>query len=342
MGRLGWIAGAVATLACGGAALAQTPADWDKTIAEAKKEGKVTVYSGYISPLTHNAIAEAFKKEYGIQVEYWLARGVELRERARIEQNTGRHIGDVMHNAMTNTLLGYTVDKTIEDHGGLPNAGRVKDAFKASVSAYAVPIFTINYGFLINTSLVKGDDVPKGWMDLLNPKWKGKILSDDPRTSGGGAVMFRMLFPRFGTDYLTKLAAQNLVFARDYQESSRRTARGEFAMYIPYIFSDFPNLKGLPVNYVIPEEGVTYGSYSVSVMKDAPHKNAARLLVNFYLTDAVQKIYAATGHGVMVDGMTDGLPEETKALVNGKPLAPEDFPAIDKMYVEAEKIFGKP
>ena len=329
------------TLAAG-QARAQTPAEWEQVIANAKKEGTVTVYSGYISPLTHNAIAAAFEKKYGIKIDYWTARGVELRERARIETTTNRHIGDVMHNAISNMEMAFGTDKSVDALPPVPNASRVKEAFKFRVTNYQVPIFTINYGFLVNTSLVKPADEPKSWADLADPKWKGKILSDDPRTSGGGAVMFRMLFPTFGDEYLKKLAANNITFARDYQESSRRVARGEFAMYIPYILSDYPNLKGLPVKYVIPSEGATYGSYSASILKGAPHPNAARLLVDFYLSDEAQQVYASTGHGVMVEAASKDLAPDLKALANVRPLAQENFPMIDKMYEEAQRIFGKP
>ncbi len=68
---------------------AQTPQDWDKVVAAAKQEGKVSVYSGYLSS-TNEAIAKAFEAKYGIKVEILQARGNELRERLRIEQATGR------------------------------------------------------------------------------------------------------------------------------------------------------------------------------------------------------------------------------------------------------------
>ena len=240
---------------------------------------------------------------------------------------------------MTLMEIAQREDKNLEPHGGLPQATRVRAAFKTRVTDLWVPIFTINYGFLVNTRLVKDGDEPKSWADLLDPKWKGKILSDETRASGGGRVMFHMTYDTFGAAYHEKLAAQGLVFARDYRESTRRVARGEYPLYIPLILSDMPNLKGLPVKYVIPAEGVSYGSYAAAVMKTPPHPNAARLLVDFYLSDEVQTIYAKSAHGIMVDKITEQLAPEIEALANVKPLAAEDFSTIQERLDQAKAIY---
>ncbi len=185
-----------------------------------------------------------------------MARGTELRERVRTEQAAGRYIADVWAHRdfkMRNP-----------DRATTSSPSRMAACRASSISSreYAkrvtdtlAPIFSINYGFLINSRLVKDGDEPKGWEDLLDPKWQGKILSDDPRASGGGRVMFHMTYDKFGRGFHEKLSKQNLVFNRDYQESIRRTARGEFPIYIPLILSQFAQLSGLPVRYVIPKEG---------------------------------------------------------------------------------------
>ena len=151
--------------------------------------------------------------------------------------------------------------------------------------------------------------------------------------------MFHMTFDAFGRAYHEKLAAQNLVFARDYRESTRRVARGEYPIYIPLILSDMPNLKGLPVTYVIPAEGVSYGSYAAAVMKHPPHPNAARLLADFYLSDEAQTIYAKTGHGIMRDAIAAKLSPDIELLANVKPLAVEDFSTIQERLDQAKAIY---
>lgn len=318
---------------------AQAAADWAAVVAAARKEGKVVVYSGYVSPDTHEAIAKAFDRKYGIKIDYLTARGTELRERIRTEQASGRFLGDVLHNAQTLLELTHANDKPLQPHGGIPSAARVSPAFKPRISDHWVPIFTINYGFLVNNGLVKPGEEPKSWQDLLDPKWRGKILSDETRAAGGGRVMFHMTYDKFGADYHVKLAEQKLVFARDYRESTRRVARGEYPIYIPFILSDMVNLKGLPVRYVIPSEGVTYGSYGAAIMRNAPRPNAARLLVDFYLSEEAQAVYAKSAHGIVVEKLEERLTPDVAALANVKPLVPEDFTTIQQRLDQAKAIY---
>jgi iron(III) transport system substrate-binding protein len=321
----------------GSASFAQAPANWDQLVAAAKKEGKVVFFSGYVGEPTNKAIAEGFRKKYGIDVEYLEFRGLELRERIRVEQAAGRFTVDLMHNAQTQTQAARDQEKSLQPIGALPNTPRIRKPFEAN--EFWVPIFTINYGFLINKNLIKGDDEPTSWLDLLKPQWKGKILSDDVRTAGGGYVMFFATYDAFGRDFHEKLAAQGLNFTRDYREAARRVARGEFPIYIPYILSDFKNVQALPLKYIVPKEGASYGAYAASILKNAPHPNAARLLADYYLSDEGQEIYANSGHGVVVAGIADKISPDARAISDIKLLGTNFQDRADEMYAKAKEIY---
>jgi iron(III) transport system substrate-binding protein len=185
-----WFGTALIMLAAATAS-AQTVPDWDAVIAAAKREGQVVVYSTYMSPKTHQAVGEAFERKYGIRVELLQGRG-EIRERVRIEQASGRYLGDVLHTAITVAIRARDENHSLQPLGLMPGLARLKPEFKRRADDFMAPIFTINYGILVNTRLVKPGDEPGGWQGLLDPKWKGKILADDPRASGGGRVMFHM------------------------------------------------------------------------------------------------------------------------------------------------------
>ncbi len=332
-------AGAGAACLIAGAAGAQDAGGPDERIAAARREGRVIVYSGYLSPRTHDAIGKAFEAKYGVRAEVFTARGGELRERIRVEQLSGRFIGDVLHNASLLSMQQIAAEAPVEPIGALPGAARLKSEFAARVSDLQVPIFTINYGFLVNTNLVPPRAEPKRWQDLLDPQWKGKILFDDPRTPGGGRVLFHMTMDKYGRGFHEEMAKQAPVFTRDYGEAARRIARGEYSIYVPLIFSQAVPLKGLPVRAVIPEDGVTYGSYSVSILKKAPHPNAARLLADFYLSDEVQAIYAETGHGVVVKDLAVKLSAEMAPFAAVKPLTDEDLTRYDTFLALAKEIY---
>jgi iron(III) transport system substrate-binding protein len=322
------------------ALLMATPAaaqSWDDVIAAAKREGTVVEYTAYVGAPSSRAIAAAFEKKYGIKIDFVEGRG-ELRERIRIEQAAGRFLGDVLHHAQITTISIDRTDHSLQPHGGLPSIGRLRKGFTAN--ELMTPIFTINYGILINPNLVKPEDAPKRWADLADPKWKGKILADDPRAAGGGRVWFVATYDNLGQAFHEKMAGQDIKFAREYRESERRIARGEFPIYFPYILSDNASLAGLPVKYIVPEEGATYGAYAVSMLKGAPHPNAARLLMEFYLSDEVQTIYAREAHGIVVDGVLDKMPAEIRELASVKLLSGNDVPErMDEMFAKAKEIY---
>ena len=131
---------------------------------------------------------------------------------------------------------------------------------------------------------------------------------------------FSTTYVAFGRDYHEKLYANNVTFTRDQRESERRVARGEYALYLPFLLTDYPSLQGLPVKAVVLAEGVTLTPYSAGLIKKAPHPNAARLLIDFMLSDEAQAIYAGEGLIPVVSGFTDKLPQVLQPFGNAKVL----------------------
>ena len=158
---------------------------------------------------------DAFTAKYGIKVELLEARASEVRERVRVEQAAGRFLGDLHHNGSTTTWL-MTRDGNFQPHGAIPNVKNVDPIYQPDDTK--IPAEVISYCLLVNKTLVKPADEPKSWKDLLDPKWQGKILSDDYRALGGGAVFFPVMLRTFGREFHEKLAAQKPVFSRDLAE----------------------------------------------------------------------------------------------------------------------------
>ncbi|MDB5405587.1 MAG: Ferric transporter ATP-binding subunit [Rhodospirillales bacterium] len=329
-----------AWLAAASPVAAQGTAEWDKTVAAAKAEGTVTLYTGLVGSPTSAALVKEFAKEYGVKVEVLEVRATELRERLRAEKVAGRHLADVMNTSNNQTRQLFAEDGTVQPFGAVPNQGRVRQAMTEAAKAPEIqlPIFGLYYAILANAKLV-GDDTPKSWQDLLDPRWKGKILSDDMRAVGGGHTIFVATHDRFGADFHRRLAAQEPQFTRDMREAERRVARGEFAFYIPFLLPNAAPLKGLPVKLVIPDEGAAFTLYTASMVKDAPHPNAARLLISFMISDEGQRIYAKEGFGMVVDGLDDAVPPEFRDIASPKLLGSSDFSTDPEMYALAREIY---
>jgi iron(III) transport system substrate-binding protein len=336
-----WILSAAAAFGLAvSSAGAQTPADWNKTVAAARQEGKVVFYSGLVGSPSTALVARAFEAKYGIKAEFLDLRISEIRERMRAEQIAGRVIGDVL-------TTSYNVTTSIEMNEGylqplhpFPNRNRVREGSKIdNPSGTQVSAYMLKYGILANTKMVAPGDEPKSWKDLNDPKWTGKILADDPRALGGGFNAFVAQHDKLGMDFLKKYAEQKLTFSRDLRESERRVSRGEFPIYAPFLFNDYSSLRGLPIKAIVPTEGVAYVQFVASMMKNAPHPNAATVFIDYLLSDEVQLIYANEGLGPVINGIDDKIPADLRPLVTAKELGTSDWKREKELLQLAKDTF---
>jgi iron(III) transport system substrate-binding protein len=328
---------ALTPFAAAAPASAQVPdADWKKVVDAAKKEGKVVVYNGAVGTPVLPKVAAAFEAKYGVRMELLEARASELRERIRTEQASGKILGDVSHNGSTTTAL-QLAEGTFQPHGPLPNAKRPIAPF--AVDEIRIPIYVITYGILVNTDMVKPADEPKTWQDLLNPRWKGKLLSDDMRALGGGAVFFMVTTQKYGKEFHEKLAQQAPHMNRELRGNYPRIARGEYPVYFPFTLPDSLDLKGLPVKAIMPPEGSPYVRFDGTIFKGAPHPNAARLFLDFLLSDEGQLLYANLGFVPVVGGLEARINPEARTISQVKLLGTTDPKLQDEMLKLAKTIY---
>ena len=317
--------------------IARAEDGWDKIVADAKKEGHVVLYSAFVGLAAHANLKKDFESTYGISVEILEARASEIRERIRIEQVAGRFTADVSENGRTTTTLQVSQDHVFDPFGPLPSLGHLKPEFRND--DIRLPVFAIAYGILANTRLVKPEDEPKSWQDLTDPRWKGKILSDDLRALGGGGVLFYVMEEHLGQEFHEKLAKQDLKFSREIPANERRIARGEFPLYIPVSLTSVSELKGLPVKFLVPKEGLPYVGYDLALLKHAPHPNAARLLTEYCIGQKMQQIYADLGLLPAITDTVSKVDPEIAKLEQSKLLGTTDATKMDKMLTLAKQIY---
>ena len=263
-------------------------------IAAAKAEGSVVV-DGPPLDSVRDAMTEGFQKKYGITVSYNGALGGSSAARVRAERSAGKYLLDVLISGSDTPIVSFLpggwLDK-IEPALIEPDVINPKDWQDGHIW-YADPghnilrtIRYVNVELAVNTKLVKPQEIPT-WTSLLDPKWKGKLLTKDPRLSGTGQTLNSYFYINFGPDFVHKLYIdQQPVFNRDERQAAQMLAQGSYGVWVGADFSQLaPFIKaGYPIAPVQPTDGpgILTGSYGlISLINRAPHPNAAKLFVNW-------------------------------------------------------------
>lgn len=310
---------------------------WEEVVAAARKEGKLVLYSGAATPKTLGPVMESFEKRYGIKVDLLFGRPSEIRERVRAEQAAGRVHADLSMDGPTinqPSFIGSYVP-----HEGIPNSSKLVSPFVDD--GRLLPVGIGRQTVLMNTRLVKPADEPRSWFDLLDPKWRGKIVTDDPRSPGSGSLVYDVLNEKLGPQYLQKLVSQNLVVSTDISLNERRVAQGEFAFFIPFRIQSVPNLRGLPVKAMTAKEGDVYIVMTLQRVKNASRPNAARLFMNHFLDSPTQKHLLETAYGSVTGESDAQLPEDLKAINRGPLLGASEPQGLDERRKAFAALFVK-
>ncbi len=320
--------------------------DWERTLAAAKKEGKVVIYT------TNNgnwrqAFDEALSKQYGIGVDTVVGRGEELIERATREQSSGVNFADILFTSVTFIQgipqLAGLIDN-LERELILPEVTDPKGWWSGTLPWFDQSTKTalgtrlyLSPPMIVNTDLVRPEEI-NSWSDLLHPKWKGRILLADPTVGGGANVTMGMLIYKIkDMDFVKLLAKQEPIISRDRRIVVEWVARGKNPVSIgpgKEVVLEFMD-AGAPIKYVVPSEGaqLTSGSGFVTVLKNRSHPNAARVFANFFLSRQGQALNSRIlgMQSTRTDVPTDFLPPILVRQPGGK-----YFADVDKEYIEKQ------
>jgi iron(III) transport system substrate-binding protein len=126
---------------------------------------------------------------------------------------------------------------------------------------------------------------------------------------------------------------------RELRGNYPRIARGEYPVYLPFTLPDSLELKGLPVKAIMLEEGCPYVRFDGAIFKGAPRPNAARLLLDFFLSDESQLVYGNLGFVNTVGGLEGKVSPEARAISQARLLGTTDPKLQDEMLKLAKTIY---
>ena len=269
-----------------------------EVIAAAKREGSVTLYAAFPSAPLYATITKSFQEKYGIRVDVLQIRASELHERIRAEQAAGRFLGDVLQAADASTQM-RIADRHVGKLGTIPNGHNMVPGMEPT--EHRIGAFIGAFGIMVNTNLVKAEDEPKSWTDLLDPKWKGKLAWREGSDSGNLLFITNIIMDmgeQKADAYFQKLAQQKIVnFTGSARTLVNNVMSGEYPMALN-IFLHHPVIsaqKGAPVA-ALPLQPVPSLNGTVLFVKGAPNPHAAMLLIDYMLSKEGQATLEAADY----------------------------------------------
>jgi iron(III) transport system substrate-binding protein len=287
----GLVAGVVFAQALKAAAPAPSPVT-PALIEAARREGRVSFYTA-LELSTSERLAKAFEAKYpGVAVRVERSGAERNFQRIGQEQSSGIHAVDVVCSTdpahfidwRRNDWVAPFVPEDVVRHFPVEHVD--PDGMHAVLCGW---LETIGY----NTKLVASADAPKSYADLLDPKWRGKLVKAHPSYSGAILTTTFLLARDLGWSYFEKLAQQKVMQVQSAADPPKKIMVGERAVMADGNDYNLVLLKeqGHPVETVYPAEGSPLITVPSGIFKSAPNPKAAQLLQSFLFSAEAQQLF---------------------------------------------------
>ena len=290
-------------------------------------EGTLTLYTT-IAEKDLPTLIQPFEKQHGITVNVWRAGTDRLLQRTMGEAAAGRNDVDVIHfgspemEALAREQVLVPVDSPV--HADLqPGSVPAHKQWAATLLSVWVQAY--------NTKLLKPEDLPKSYADLLDPKWKGKLGIEAKDQDWFASVVDVMGGGEKGLKYFQDMVATNGMSVRlGHTLLTNMVVSGEVPLGLT-VYNYMPEQqkkKGAPIDWFALEPAIAR-SNAVGIARDAPHPNAARLFYDYLLGEEAQRHFVSM----------DYVPSNTKVQ---SPLEGVKIVQVDPVRTldEAEKWTG--
>ncbi len=297
--------------AAGAATAASGTAEWEQAVAAARREGKLVIAGP--PGATYRAATLGFQQQYpDIQIEYTGLSGRDIGPRFLMERQADQKLWDVHvggSNTMHTVLIPGGVLADIRPALLLPEVkddanwyGGFDFGFTDTAKKYAYAfVANVTPPIHVNRSIVSESQFSSP-RQLLEPRFKGKIIMEDPRAAGAGARQLAALMSAYGEDFGRKLLTeQDIVYTRDLRQLVEGVVRGRYPIGIGSVTGgtlqefleqglgkDIESIKAPEV------EVWTAGFGAVALVEGGPHPSAAKVFINWLLTRSTQESWAKT------------------------------------------------
>lgn len=319
------------------AAATEKVSDLDSLVESAKEEGTLLLYTSLTEP-DMKAMTAGFTEKYGIQVQALRLGGTDAATRFDTETSANAPSADLLILADPSYIGSLTSSGKavpMEDTGLYSLLDTIPKHLKAPEFGSAV-VQIVNAGIGYNTNLVSPEDVPKSWEDLLDPRWKGKLIGTPIDSSVNNLVVWGQLYDKYGADFVKNMGSQtsriypNLVPLHE----SLAAGDGEIALQSGQFYIEGLKAAGKPVGFVNLQPSV-YPVNVLGISARAKNPSAARLLSYYMMTKEGSATVSDPAKGSFSPYDEDMIPADFEIVSNAKK---ERYEGMKKEILDA---FGK-
>ena len=283
------------------------PNEWDTLVSKARQEKRVVLGTDVSVANFRQAITSVFAKQFGFDMEFRVLEGAQLIAIAARECAAGRPSMDVLLSGNSELISLYPRGclTPVRPKLILPDVLEPKNwhggflKWNDPEGQYLLQMSEAVYGWtVVNTDLVKQGDLITA-KDLLRPEYKGKIASFDPRAGGAGQGRATYMLTALGEEYVRNLYLdQKVTYTSNHQQLADWIARGVHTIGLGAVERLFEPMRkeslsiGVVASFSDAPGYLTGGSSVTKLVKDAPHSNAAAVLLNWLASKEAQGIYS--------------------------------------------------
>ena len=309
-------------------------------IDAAKKEGKVILYSAMDLPIGEK-LAKAFEAAYpAITVQVERSGSERLFQRIDQEFGSGIHAADIVNSSDASHFIAWKKNGWMMPFVPEDVAKHFAESYRDPDGMYAVTRLWLS-SIAYNTNLVKPEDAPKGFADLLDPKWAGKMVKGHPAYSGTIMTATFQTVRELGWGYYEKLAKQRVMQVQSSTDPPKKLSLGERAIMADGNEYNVVLLKeaGHPVEPVYPAEGTPTISGPTGIFASAPHPNAAKLFQIWLHTRETQQFFVDFTAQYSVHGQVQS--KSGRRKLSDIKLMKEDPAGVEAMTEEIKTRYAR-
>lgn len=283
-----------------------------------------------------SALQKGFSKKYpNIVFDYYTAGTGKVLTKLTTEQQAGGICADLIWVGDPTNYIEFKRQGLLMQYVS-PEAKMIAPSLKDKDN-YFCGARIVGVGIVYNTNLVKGNDIPKDWDDLFNPRFKSYVCMTDPTFAGTTlyAVAALTQSEKYGWNFMKKLKANDIKLVKGSSDAVNKVGAGEYdvSIGVDYIAKDKAK-QGSPLNFVYPASGTPLVTSPVAIVKGTKNLEAAKLLYDYILS--------LEGQQVLVDANTTPVRSEIELDIDINTIIKNVLPVDDeRLIIEKDEMLKK-